>query len=218
MSSCKTHASLYLACLLLVIDSLAVFVLSSGWLLRSSCHPGWSRFKDSARGLIAFLAWNGVPPTVDCNHPLTREFLPTRAKIAGEVCRGSERKEKKRKEKKRKEKKRKEKKRKDYAFRRQFNEKPSIIPGCPGMPWIMLIRLASHTCIILPQNALALAIIYAIAQHETLAMGNQDVQITGLCGLVILECCMGCMSAAKQTVYKLDPDQPVLLRSVRSIN
>jgi len=38
----------------------------------------------------------------------------------------------KRKEKKRKEKKRKEKKRKDYAFRRQFNEKPSIIPGCPG--------------------------------------------------------------------------------------
>ncbi len=27
---------------------------------------------------------------------------------------------------------RKEKTRKDYAFRRQFNEKPSIIPGCPG--------------------------------------------------------------------------------------
>jgi len=37
------------------------------------------------------------------------------------------RKEKKRKEKKRKEKKRKKKKRKDYAFRRQLNEKPSII-------------------------------------------------------------------------------------------
>ena len=36
--------------------------------------------------------------------------------------------EKKRKEK---EKKRKEKKRKDYAFRRQYNEKPSIILGCP---------------------------------------------------------------------------------------
>ena len=31
--------------------------------------------------------------------------------------------------KKRKEK---TKKRKDYAFRRQFDEKPSIIPGCPG--------------------------------------------------------------------------------------
>ncbi len=43
------------------------------------------------------------------------------------------RKEKKRKEKKRKEKKRKEKKRKDYAFRRQFNEKPNIIQGCPGV-------------------------------------------------------------------------------------
>jgi len=25
------------------------------------------------------------------------------------------------------------KKRKDYAFRRQFNEKPSIIPGCPDL-------------------------------------------------------------------------------------
>ncbi len=36
-----------------------------------------------------------------------------------------------RKEKKRKEKKRKEKTRLDYAFRRQFIEKPSTIPGCP---------------------------------------------------------------------------------------
>ena len=26
-----------------------------------------------------------------------------------------------------------EKKRKDYAFWRQFNEKPSVIPGCPGI-------------------------------------------------------------------------------------
>ncbi len=25
-----------------------------------------------------------------------------------------------------------EKKRKDYTFRRRFNEKPSIVPGCPG--------------------------------------------------------------------------------------
>ena len=33
--------------------------------------------------------------------------------------------------KKRKKTKQKEKKRKDYIFRRQFNEKPSIIPGCP---------------------------------------------------------------------------------------
>jgi len=29
---------------------------------------------------------------------------------------------------------RKEKKRKDYAFQRQFNEKPIIILGCPGWP------------------------------------------------------------------------------------
>ncbi len=42
-------------------------------------------------------------------------------------------------EKKRKEKKRKEKKRKDYAFRRQFNEKPSIIPGCPGKRLILVL-------------------------------------------------------------------------------
>ena len=47
-----------------------------------------------------------------------------------------------RKEKKRKEKKRKEKKRKDYAFWRQFNEKPSIIPSCPG--WV--INIALYTC------------------------------------------------------------------------
>jgi len=35
------------------------------------------------------------------------------------------------KRKKKKKKKKKEKKKKDYTFRRQFNEKPSIIPGCP---------------------------------------------------------------------------------------
>jgi len=34
---------------------------------------------------------------------------------------------------KRKEQKAKEKKGKDYTFQRQFNEKPSIIPGCPGL-------------------------------------------------------------------------------------
>ena len=47
---------------------------------------------------------------------------------------GKERKgkERKGKERKGKERKRKEKKSLDYAFWRQFNEKPSIIPGCPG--------------------------------------------------------------------------------------
>ena len=33
--------------------------------------------------------------------------------------------------------KQKEEKRKDYAFRRQFNEKPSIIPGCPGQTAVL---------------------------------------------------------------------------------
>ncbi len=40
---------------------------------------------------------------------------------------------------------------KDYAFRRQFNEKPSIIPGCPGLcchiSWAMLsLLVACITC------------------------------------------------------------------------
>jgi len=41
--------------------------------------------------------------------------------------------------KKRKEK---TKKRKDYAFRRQFDEKPSIIPGCPGDRWYELMVIS----------------------------------------------------------------------------
>jgi len=68
----------------------------------------------------------------DCCPPLekTRKEKKRKDKKRKE----KKRKEKKRKEKKRKEKKRKEKKRKYYTFRRQFNEKPSIIPGCPGCP------------------------------------------------------------------------------------
>jgi len=49
-------------------------------------------------------------------------------------------KERKGKERKGKEKKRKEKKRKDYTSRRQFNEKPSIILGCPGPPFDTLLQ------------------------------------------------------------------------------
>jgi len=54
----------------------------------------------------------------------------------------------------RKEKKRKEMKRKryDYAVQGQFNEKPSIIPGCPGpsmQPVTHALRLAmSHEVIV----------------------------------------------------------------------
>ena len=63
-----------------------------------------------------------------------------RKKRKGKERKGKERKERKRKEKKRKEKKRKEKKRKDYTSRRQFNEKPSIILGCPGPPFDTLLQ------------------------------------------------------------------------------
>ena len=33
-----------------------------------------------------------------------------------------------------------EKKRRDDAFWRQFNEKPSIIPGCPGMRRLCVVQ------------------------------------------------------------------------------
>ncbi len=35
-----------------------------------------------------------------------------------------------------------EKKRQDYAFRRQFNEKPSIVPGCPGTFLLTIMKIA----------------------------------------------------------------------------
>jgi len=34
--------------------------------------------------------------------------------------------------------------RKDYTFRRQFNEKPSIIPGCPGCAAASLLAIAAE--------------------------------------------------------------------------
>jgi len=39
-----------------------------------------------------------------------------------------------------------EKKRKEYAFRHQFNEKPSIIPGCPGA--VSILTLGLHRMIL----------------------------------------------------------------------
>ena len=45
---------------------------------------------------------------------------------------------------------RKEKKRLDYTFRRQFNEKPSIIPGCPGScPSLLCRSLTYHSVYII---------------------------------------------------------------------
>jgi len=43
----------------------------------------------------------------------------------------------------------KEKKRKDYAFRRQFVEKPSIIPGCPeqyNTPYEATLTINVYNC------------------------------------------------------------------------
>ena len=37
-----------------------------------------------------------------------------------------------------------EKKRKDYAFQRQFNEKPSIIPGCPVQVPVYTLQVSLH--------------------------------------------------------------------------
>jgi hypothetical protein len=51
----------------------------------------------------------------------------------GEERRGEERKGEERQGMERKGKERKGKERKDYAFWRQLNEKPSILPGCPGI-------------------------------------------------------------------------------------
>ncbi len=41
---------------------------------------------------------------------------------------------------------RKEKKRKDYTFRRQFDEKPSIIPGCPGLQVTIFVACFQVCC------------------------------------------------------------------------
>jgi len=40
----------------------------------------------------------------------------------------------------------KEKKRKDYAFRRQFDEKPSITPGCPGATVCYTLQALHSAC------------------------------------------------------------------------
>jgi len=41
---------------------------------------------------------------------------------------------------------RQEKKRKDYTFWRQFNEKPSIMPGCPGRTSFSLLPNSVSMC------------------------------------------------------------------------
>ena len=68
-------------------------------------------------------------PSSSCRMPSNEVCTIPRVEKKGKERKGKERKGK---ERKGKGKKRKEKIRKDYAFRRQCNEKPSLIPGCPG--------------------------------------------------------------------------------------
>ena len=57
----------------------------------------------------------------------------------------------------------KEKKRKDYAFRRQFNEKPSIILGCPGTSHIH-IQLTHEVA--LQETQFSEVLVLRTAQHK----------------------------------------------------
>ncbi len=100
------------------------------------CHMAWFRQSGSAaaRSLTKpAMMWSGYGGR--WTDLMWRSVTnSTRPLLSTKPCRSEKkRKETKTKEKKRKEKKRQEqeKKRKDYAFRRQVNEKPSIISGCP---------------------------------------------------------------------------------------
>jgi len=81
-------------------------------------------------------SWTNTFCSMNCilAHPLScsLQTCPPEKKRKEKKRKEKERKGKERKGKERKGKERKGKERKDYAFRRQFNEKPSIIPGFPG--------------------------------------------------------------------------------------
>jgi len=47
------------------------------------------------------------------------------------------------KEKEKKRKRKRKRKRRDYVFRRQFDEKSSIIPGCPGYQSLCIYMIKS---------------------------------------------------------------------------
>ena len=77
--------------------------------------------------------------------------------------------------------------RKDYTFWRQFNEKPSIIPGCPGMQLVQqtavvsvdLVRMHKTGCsavatMELVQQA-AVVLVGAIGMHKTGCSGETRV-------------------------------------------
>ena len=86
------------------------------------------------------------------DHPSVTRMMTTVAEESMLTCRMAGRKEKKRKDqnrtekqRKRRRRRRKEQKRKDYAFWHQFNEKSSIILGCPG-EWQVRLRWSGSMC------------------------------------------------------------------------
>ncbi len=65
--------------------------------------------------------------------------------------------------------------RKDYTFRRQFNEKPSIIPGCPGcIPMTPLYMGHSTSCVCIHDKLQTMLMITAT---RTPAGGGIDISI-----------------------------------------
>ena len=87
-----------------------------------------------------------VAPSIEMKHrgeKKRKEKKRKEKKRKEKKRKGKEKKGKKRKEKKRKEKKRKDKTRQDNACWRQFDEKPSILPGCPGTKHILFAMCSS---------------------------------------------------------------------------
>ena len=64
-------------------------------------------------------------------------------------------------------------KRKDYAFRRQFNEEPSILPGCPGG-----IRIKSLNGIVASLIMMPSAIVSLVATTSGTTGSTHIVQLS----------------------------------------
>ena len=57
---------------------------------------------------------------------------------------------------------RKEKETKDYIIWRWFNEKPSIVPGCPGCIWGLIISPSIAPCQVWPHGAVTITVTVTI--------------------------------------------------------
>ena len=103
---------------------------------------------------------------------------------------------KKRKEKTRSEVERKEKKAKEYAFRRQFDCKPSSIPGCPGPACVTLV--SSPVCEFTDKMAgerVSLALSNAIVMSVCLSgcpSGYRHVCLLACLSVRLSVCLSGC--------------------------